>query len=192
MEIKIIPKKELKEADELQQKILKPKNKRRYRTFGYIEKNYSKTSKLFIGAYDNNKLVGIAFGYIKRNKILLGEMAIDENYRGAGLGTKLLDFFEKQVIRVGKNKIILGVRESAEKFYMKRGYKPILFLQIRYPDVPGNYRSLSKHKIIKETNYRDAKRLFFEVKYPSNILKNKLTKIFHAYNGIYLFEKSLK
>jgi len=192
MKLKIIPKKMLKEADEFQQKILNPKNKKRHRTFGYIKKNYSKKHELFVGVYDNKRLIGIIFGYIKRNNVLLGEMAIDEKYRGLGLGSKLLNFFEKQIIKIDKNKIILGARKNVEKFYMKRGYKPILFLQIRHSDVPLNYKSLSKYKIIKETNYSDAKRLLFEVKYVSNVLKNKLAKLFHAYNAIYLFEKSLK
>ena len=192
MELKTIHKKKLKEADEFQQKILNPQNKKRYRTFGYVKKNYLTKPELFVGAYDNNKLIGIIFGYIKRDNVLLGEMAIDENYRGIGLGSKLLDFFEKQAIRTGKNKITLGALDNAEKFYMKRGYKPILFLQIRNSDVPLNYKSLSKYKIIKETNYSDAKRLFFKAKYPSNTLKNKLAKLFHAYNAIYLFKKSLK
>lgn len=191
MKLKVIPKSQLLEADDFQQTILNPESKKRYRTFAYIKKAYQKNPNLFVGAFDGKKLAGITFGFVKRKNVLLGEMAIDKDYRNLGLGTRLLDFFEKQVIKLQKNKIVLGARENAEKFYLKKGYKPILFLQIKHSEVPKNYKSLSKNKIRRETNYSDAKRLFIEVKYPSDILKRRLIKTFHAYNGIYLFEKTL-
>jgi len=191
MNIKLIPKNQLLMADEFQERILNPKNKKRYRTFADIKKCYLKNPSLFVSAFDKTQIIGIVFGYVKRKNVLLGEMAIDKNYLGLGLGSTLLDFFEKQVVKLRKNKIVLGSRENAEGFYLKRGYNPILFLQIRHSDVPNNYELLTKHKIQKETNYSDAKRLFIKVKHPSDILKRKLIKIFCAYNGIYLFEKTL-
>ncbi|MBM3230643.1 GNAT family N-acetyltransferase [Candidatus Pacearchaeota archaeon] len=192
MQIKTISSNELKKADEFQQKILNPENKARYRTFGYIKRNYLKNPSLFVGIYDNSHLAGLIFGYVKRENVLLGEMAIDKEYRNRGLGSKLLSFFEGQVLKINKKKIILGARENAERFYLKKGYKPILFLQIKNSDVPKNYKKLTNYRIIKETNYKDAKRISFEVKQVSDYLKNKLVKIFHAYDGIYLFEKNLK
>ena len=148
--------------------------------------------ELFIAAYQKNKIIGVVFGYVKKNNALLGEMAIDKKYRNKGVGSKLLDLFEKQVIKISKRKILLGAREEAEFFYIRRKYKPVLFLQIRYNMLPKNYSSMSKYRLIKETNYTDAKRLFFEVEKPSKYLKKRLISLFHAYNGIYLFEKELK
>lgn len=66
MQIKIIPKKDLKLADNLEQQILNPNHKKRYRSFGYIKKNYNREPSLFIGAYEKEKLIGIAFGFIKK------------------------------------------------------------------------------------------------------------------------------
>jgi len=191
MKLAVISPDKLKDADKFQEKILNPEYKRRYRPFSYIRKHFLKNPELFVGAYQNRKIIGIVFGYVKKGNVLLGEMAIDEKYRRRGVGSKLLNFFESQVIKIGKTKIINGARENAQNFYFNRGYKPVLFLQIKHSKLPKNYCSICKYKIIKETNYLDAKRLFFEVKKPSNALKNRLIKIFHAYDGIYLFEKEL-
>ncbi|MFA5745548.1 MAG: GNAT family N-acetyltransferase [archaeon] len=187
MQITIIPKKDLKLADDLQQQILNPTHKRRYRTFGCIHKNYNKEPSLFIGAYDKGKLIGIAFGFIKKSKILLGEMAILENYRNKGIGQKLLSFFEKQAKKLNKKYIELGAWGSAEKFYLKNNYKPLIFVQIYHQDVPKNYKQL-EFEIIKETNYADSKRLWIKKKYNPK-LKEILKKKFNAYNVIYLFRK---
>jgi len=187
MEIKVIPKKDIKLADNLQQHILNPTRKKRYRTFGCIQKNYERKPSLFVGAYDKNKLIGIIFGFIKKSKILLGEMAILENYRNKGIGQKLLFFFEKQAKKLNKSYIELGAWGSAEKFYLKNNYKPLIFAQIYHKDVPKNYKKLG-HAILKETNYSDSKRLWIKTKYDSK-LKEKIKKQFNAYNVIYLFRK---
>lgn len=189
MIIRTFTRDELIKADEFQQKILNPENKRRYRTFGYIKKQFERSPELFVGAFEESQIIGIAFGYIKKKNVLLGEFAINPEFRNKGIGTKLLEFFEKRAKEAGKEKVITGALEKAEGFYFKNGYKPILFLQIKYWQVPKNYTSISKFKIKKETNYIDAKRLFLEVTEPSKILKMKMIKLFNAYSGIYLFEK---
>ena len=189
MQIIIIPKKDLKLADDLQQQILNTTHKRRYRTFGCIQKNYKREPSLFVGAYDKNKLIGVVFGFIKKSKILLGEMAVLENYRNKGVGQKLLSFFEKQAKKLNKEYIELGAWGCAERFYLKNNYKPLIFAQIYHKDVPKNYKQLGLD-IIKETNYSDSKRLWIKTKYNpkfKEILKKKL----NAYNVIYLFRKNL-
>jgi len=186
---KIILNKDLKEADDLQQQILNPTHKRRYRTFWCIQKNYKIEPSLFVGAYDKDKLVGVVFGFIKKSKILLGEMAVLENYRNKGIGQKLLSFFEKQAKKLNKKYIELGAWGSAEKFYLKNNYKPLIFAQIYHKDIPNNYKQLELD-IIKETNYSDSKRLWIKTKYNPK-LKEILKKKLNAYNVIYLFRKDI-
>ncbi len=189
MQIKTIPLSNLKTADDLQQQILNPTHKKRYRTYGYIKNSYNRNSSLFVGAYDKHKLIGIVFGHIKKNKILLGEMAILKEYRNKGIGSKLITFFEKQVKRSDKKYIELGAFGDAEKFYIKNKYTPLLFAQIYYNKVPKNYTKFGLN-IIKETNYKDAKRCFIEIKYDPK-LKIKIQKQLKAYNVIYLFRKKI-
>ena len=190
MQFKTILQSQLSLADALSQKILNPEGKRRYRTFAYVKKQYAREPSLFIGAYDGEKLIGITFGYIKKNTVLLGEMAIDKNHRGKGIGSKLLQQFEERVHSLGKTVIELGAQERAEEFYMKNNYEPILFVQIKHAEVPKNYQNLP-FEIIKETNFPDAKRLFIKATRPTNELKSAAEKAFHAYNVIYLFRKIL-
>ncbi len=188
MRIKTIPAKDLFKADKLQQTILNPKRTKRYRTFNYIKKHYALHPDLFVGCYDKDKLIGIAFGYLKKNVVLLGEMAVSKAYAGKGIGKKLLSVFEKRA-KIFAKKIILGSRSEAEKFYLKCGYKPLLFLQIKKDLCPHNYKKLG-YIIIKETNYKDAKRLYLNIKYDQK-LKNKAHKEFNAYDSLYIFEKEL-
>ena len=187
MKIKLIPKKDLKLADDLQQQILNPTHKKRYRTFGYIKKSYNRNPSLFIGAYDKNKLIGIIFGHIKKNKILLGEMAISDKYRNKGIGSKLLCFFEKEAKKLNKKYIELGAFGDAERFYLKNKYTPLLFVQIYHKDVPKNYNKLGLD-IIKETNYVDSKRFWIKAKYNPKSKEN-IKKQLNAYDVIYLFRK---
>jgi GNAT superfamily N-acetyltransferase len=190
MQIIIIPKKDLKLTDNFQQKILNPNHKKRYRSFGYIKKNYNREPSLFIGAYDKNKIVGIIFGYIKKNKILIGEMAVLEKYRSKKIGTQLLSFFEKQAKKLNKDYIELGAWGSAEKFYLKNNYKPLIFVQIYHKDVSKNYKDFG-YEIISETNYKDAKKLKIRSEYDP-FLKEKIKKKFNAFDVIYLFRKEIK
>lgn len=189
MIIKKINPNDLTSADKLQQQILNPTHKKRYRSFGCVKKNYNREPALFIGAYDKNKIIGIIFGYIKKNKILIGEMAVLEKYRSKNNGSKLLTYFEKQAKKLNKKYIELGALGPAEKFYLKNNYKPLIFAQIYHKDVPKNYKQLGLD-IIKETNYSDSKRLWIKTKYNPK-LKEILKKKLNAYNVIYLFRKNL-
>jgi GNAT superfamily N-acetyltransferase len=190
MEIRNIKLKELKKADDFQQSILNPNKRKRYRPWSTIYNNYKRESSLFVGAFDKNKIKGIVFGYIKKNKILLGEMAVSNKYQGKNIGKKLINKFETNAKKLNKNYIELGAWGSAEKFYLKLNYYPILFLQTFHNKIPKNYKKL-KYNIIKETNYLDAKRLFIKVDKLSKKLKQKAEKDFKAYNAIYLFRKEL-
>ena len=191
MDIKIISKKDLLEADRLQQSILNKEKKKRYRIFSYIKKEYYRNPNLFVGCYINNKLIGIIFGYVKKSTVILGEMALIKEYRKQGIGRQMVSFFETQVRKLKKKKIILGSRENAEYFYIKQKYSPIILAQIKHNNIPKDYKN-KNYKIIKETNYKDAKRLFIKIdKFDEKLLKN-IEKAFNAYNAIYLFEKNLQ
>lgn len=190
MIIKQISKKEIKDADLFQQSVLNPNKHKRFRPFSVVYKNFLREPSLFIGAYDKNKIIGIVFGYIKKNKILLGEMAISNDYQRKGIGKKLIYKFEQNVKKLNKKYIELGAFGSAQKFYLNLGYTPILFVQIYKNKVKKNYNRLN-YNILKETNYLDAKRLFIKVDKLDDKLKQKAEKDFNAYNVIYLFRKNI-
>ena len=192
MTIRKIRKKELKEAYFFQDKMLNPAGKKRYRTFSYVKKQFNRHPNLFVGCFDKRKLMGVIFGYVKKTAVLLGEFAVSSKCRKRKIGTKLLYFFEKEAKKLRKKKICLGSREEAEKFYLKKGYSPFLFVQIRKKDIPRNFSEIkNKYNIIKQTNYTDGPRLVIKVKRLNSRLKGKVKKDFKAYDVIYVFEKIL-
>lgn len=188
MQIKQILPSGLPEADRFQVSILQPP-KRRVRSFSYIKRQYKRHPSLFIACY-NPAIAGVVFGFVKRDNVLLGELVVKKEFRGKGIGLKLVQRLIKEAKKRGKKEICLGAQPAAEKFYLKAGFKPVLFAQIHHKDVPKDYLHKG-FEIEKETNYKDAKRLFIHVKKYDSKLKEKVKKAFNAYDVIYLFVKKL-
>lgn len=74
-------------------------------------------------AYDDNKLIGGAIGFIQYNWYFLDLLYIDEEYRGQDIGTNLL----KKIEEFAKKENLTGVRMEtwdfqARGFYEKNGY----------------------------------------------------------------------
>ena len=64
-------------------------------------------------------------------------MAVVENARGSGYGSRILDALEAEARATGARKIVLNARDNAVEFYRKRGYDLIgdaetLFAVIRH------------------------------------------------------------
>lgn len=184
--IKTISENDLKKADDFQQRILNPEKKKRYRTFGFIKKSREKNPSFFLYYFEKNTIKGILFAYNKRKHLHVGEIAVDEKFRGTGIGKKLINEIEKRAMKMGKEKIVLGARESAEKFYAKLGYFPILFIQTtkKYPiSNEKKYRIINKKKQGKWTKLRINSKC-------SKKIKEKAEKDFRG-SAIFLFEKML-
>lgn len=83
----------------------------------------TKTNYHNFGAYDNDKLIGGAVGYISWKWYFLDKLWIDEKYRKSGIGTKIINKIEEYA----KENNLLGVRMEtwsfqARGFYEKMGY----------------------------------------------------------------------
>ena len=64
-------------------------------------------------------------------------MAVDERYRGRGLGIRILDGLEDRARSEAVTSVVLNARESALNFYRRRGYalegpSDILFGEVRH------------------------------------------------------------
>lgn len=52
-------------------------------------------------------------------------MAVDEQYRGSGIGSLILAELENRAVAQGVKRIILNARETAVGFYEKHGYRAL-------------------------------------------------------------------
>lgn len=86
----------------------------------YIDERY------FLVAEENNEVIGAMFGEpLKSEGLMFWEFAVKESDRGRGIGSALLDMFEKNMISEGRTWMILYAPEKSPKtiqFYEKRGY----------------------------------------------------------------------
>jgi GNAT superfamily N-acetyltransferase len=120
-EVKVLPKEDLKIFWKIQKEYLD-----NY-TFEDVKKNFAKNKDLYIGCYIKGELVGIAYGFIKKNLVILQGIGVKHKYWRKGLGTKIIKLFHKQAKKTGKKIVSVGsaADDKVEKFYLKKGYKPV-------------------------------------------------------------------
>ncbi|QVK19261.1 GNAT family N-acetyltransferase [Mycoplasmatota bacterium] len=99
---------------------------------------------LFV-ALDDNKYVGGVYGIVTEDSMYISRLAVDEAYRGNGIGKNLMYKIEEKAKELNVYSINLGTVEfQAEKFYEKLGYK-IVFTK---ENDPRGYKSYSMVKKI--------------------------------------------
>lgn len=94
-----------------------------------------KKNNLLLVAKDAGKPVGyvLALSYLHSGRIY--SLAVDETYRGRGLGARLLKEALKRLDEVGKRRVTLEVRADAAgliAFYQKAGFREIQALLSYY------------------------------------------------------------
>ena len=84
-------------------------------------------------AFDGEVLVGAIlayqgeYGYFP-NSTYIDACVIDKDYRGQGIGSKLMKFFDKKAKEAGIKTIVLHVNknnQNAQRLYEARGYQQI-------------------------------------------------------------------
>lgn len=91
------------------------------------DKDYSDNT-IHIGYFDDDKLIGIArLIDLDKDVIHIGRVVIDKEYRGKGIGRKLIIGCETAAKNILKREIIieLSAQIQAEKFYESLGYNRI-------------------------------------------------------------------
>lgn len=91
------------------------------------EKDHSENT-IHIGYFNNNKLIGVArLIDLDKDVIHIGRVVIDKEYRGKGIGRKLIIGCENIAKQILKKEVIieLSAQIQAEKFYESLGYNRI-------------------------------------------------------------------
>ncbi|MBN1622736.1 MAG: GNAT family N-acetyltransferase [Clostridia bacterium] len=80
---------------------------------------------IHIGAFMGNELVGCLL-LVRENETTLKmrQVAVDDEYRGRGIGSMMVRYTEEYTLQNGFLKITMHARKTAVDFYRKLGYKP--------------------------------------------------------------------
>jgi ribosomal protein S18 acetylase RimI-like enzyme len=96
---------------------------------GYIADLISMPGFIGVVTYEDNKLIGMAFGNVKKwysgDEYFLNEFCICSDRQRMGIGTDILSFLKKELFKKNITAIVLlTAREtSAAAFYEKNGFK---------------------------------------------------------------------
>ncbi len=90
-----------------------------------IEKEMETHPEYWKGVYDDNRLVGVVVGTDDGRKGWINRLAVLPEFRGKGIGTKLLVSMEEEFYKKGMGIIgalIEGDNPDSLEFFEKRGY----------------------------------------------------------------------
>lgn len=136
--------------------------KKYYPTKDYVLKELEKSQnrdEIYVARNEDEKVHGILW-YQQIGMFhtfpYLHIIAVDKDYQNKGIGSKLLDFFERQVLKECENqirtKIFLTVgdfNETAENVYVNRGYAKIC-------EIKGLFRKNITEKLYMKVVTKDV------------------------------------
>ena len=96
----------------------------------------AESNQFHFGYYKDEELVGCLVFVDKGNlELKMRQVAIDEEFQGLGVGSKMVAESEKWAVENGYNKIVLHAREVAKNFYKKMSYQVVgsSFLEVGLP-----------------------------------------------------------
>jgi ribosomal-protein-alanine N-acetyltransferase len=89
--------------------------------------NLSDPNSFTLVSVDNNKITGVASLYIinklTRNIGLIEDVAVHEDYRGKGIGKRLVKQLVEVAVEKKCDKTVLNTSEQNAKFYNKIGFQ---------------------------------------------------------------------
>lgn len=90
------------------------------------EKDDADDSSIHIMACVDGDVAGVGrLHFNSEEEAQIRYMAVDERYRGNGVGTAIVRELEKRAVEKGARYIVLNARENAVGFYRKNGYEVI-------------------------------------------------------------------
>ncbi len=102
-------------------------------TLDYYLSQLAIAPELMIYARRYGHIVGCVLASIEDDHVLLGPLAIAQQFTGTGLAAQFMTQVEVATKRYGHNTIILGAFPEDEDFFLTLNYQPHLFVQ--YPEM---------------------------------------------------------
>ncbi len=73
---------------------------------------------------DRNIVVAcLVLSEINTEELKMRQVAVNQRLQGKGIGKKLVEFAEKEAIKLGYSQFVLNARKSAVPFYLSMGYQ---------------------------------------------------------------------
>lgn len=183
--IKQIPERDLEKAAELHNNYVDEEPLENFK------KHYESHPSLFVGCYDGDKLISLAWARYEGEELILGGICVKGDYWGQGIGSQTLGFLEKQVKKYEENSLSVGVGGDTEAFYLKNGYAPtFLLVRIKPKKLPPNYRALGFEIADIKKEPKEVK-IRIPVKEMRKGLKKEVKDVFNAREVIYILKKML-
>lgn len=194
MMIRVLTKKELHRAKSLAQEYLGA-------DLGRFSVMFEAYPELFIGCFISEELIGVAYGYPyftvrpkEAHKVLLQGLAIRWDYARAGRGSKLLQFFEDQVVKLGFSVVTLGSAEGyVERFYLKNNYEPVSYRICIRGDWDNIHEQASDYSILQIMREGERTIVYVPPRGGYNLAEKEAVRTFFGADEVnYIFEKQLQ
>jgi len=102
------------------------------------EKDEFENDGIHLAAFFNGEVIGCGRGHFtSKIQAQIRWMAVEKEFQGQGLGSRILKALEDKLFAIGANEIILKAREKAVNLYKKQGYEifkegEIMFGEIKH------------------------------------------------------------
>ena len=102
------------------------------------EKDEFENDGIHLAAFFNGEVIGCGRGHFtSKIQAQIRWMAVEKEFQGQGLGSRILKALEDKLFAIGANEIILKARENAVTLYKIQGYKifkegEIMFGEIKH------------------------------------------------------------
>ena len=83
---------------------------------------FIKAKQIVLVAKDRGKIIGFVAGEVNTGYSLMQLLAVDDKYRGNGIGGRLIKEFEKVSLRRGIRHILLYGYKDRSDFFRRQGY----------------------------------------------------------------------
>jgi predicted GNAT family N-acyltransferase len=89
-----------------------------------------------LAAFAGDRLIGcLLLTKVNEDEVKMRQVAVEEAYRGQGVGSRLVAFSEQAARDQGFRTMVLHAREEAVPFYLRLGYAPVgePFIEVTIP-----------------------------------------------------------
>lgn len=186
--IRSIPEADLREALELHNQFTAQN-----RSVDEFRRESQATPSLFIGAYDTESLVGICLGWPTEPAVVhLVGIGVAPDRRGKGIGSRLLEQFERNAKALDMERITVGSAGGyVDRFYVNHGYSPSKILVRGAPEsLPPQYRDLG-YEVAEERTEDGILKLYLSVEQFDSEELQTVRETFRDEEAIYIMEKTL-